>query len=109
MWAIRWFLAVVVILLVFGFALQNTNQLTRVVFLHNVWEYHNVQLWMVIYVSFGLGVLFWLIVSVFQVLQLKSEIRKLKKKNLEMQHELESLRNLPISEEETGFDIKEET
>lgn len=109
MWAVKWVLAVVVILLVFGFALQNTNQETHVVFLRNAWEYQNVQLWMVIYVSFGLGVLFWLAVSIFQVLQLKGEIRKMHKRNLEMQHELESLRNLPISEDDTGFDIKEET
>ncbi len=108
MWAVKWFLAVVVILLVFGFALQNTDQPTKVVFLKNVWEYQNVQLWIVIYISFALGVVFWLVVSVFQVLQLKGDIRKLQKKNLEMQHELENLRNLPISEDDTGFDIKEE-
>lgn len=109
MWAVKWFLAVVVILVVLGFALQNSNEQVKVVFLTNVWQYESVQLWMVIYISFGLGVLFWLIVSVFQVLQLRMEIRKLKKENLEIQHELESLRNLPIGDEESGFDIKEES
>lgn len=109
MWAIRWFLAVVVILMVLGFALQNSNETVDVVFLSNVWQYQNIQLWMVIYVSFGLGVLFWLIVSIFQVLQLKNEIRKLKKNYNEMYQELESLRNLPIEEDDGDFDIKEET
>ncbi|MFQ5640714.1 MAG: lipopolysaccharide assembly LapA domain-containing protein [bacterium] len=108
MWAVKWFLAVVVILLVFGFALQNTQEITDVVFVKNVWQVAKVQLWMVIYLSFGLGVIFWLFVSVFQVLQLKSDIRKLHKKNHEMLHELESLRNLPISEDDAGFGIKEE-
>lgn len=109
MWAVKWFLAAVIILVVLGFALQNSSEQVRVVFIPNVWQYENVQLWMVIYASFGFGVFFWLIVSVFQVLQLKSDIRKLKKANQEMQHELDNLRNLPIGEEDAGFDIKEET
>ncbi|HEX9652956.1 MAG TPA: LapA family protein, partial [bacterium] len=75
----------------------------------NVWQFDNVQLWMVIYAAFGLGVMFWLVVSIFQVVQLKAEIRKLKKANGEMQHELDSLRNLPIGEDDSAFDIKEET
>jgi len=106
MWAIKWFLAVVVILAVLGFALQNSGQDVSVVVLNSVWQG---QLWMVIYASFGLGVLFWLIVSVFQVFQLKGEIRKLMKINHDMQHELDSLRNLPIGEDDMGFDIKDET
>ncbi len=109
MWVIKWILAVVVILVVLGFALANSEQVVTVVFLPNVWQYGNVQLWMVIYASFASGVLFWLIVSVFQVLQLKGEIRRLNKLNNEMQNELDSLRNLPIGEEDTGFDIGEET
>lgn len=108
MWAIKWFLAVVVILMVLGFALQNSNETVDVVFLSNVWQYQSVQLWMVIYISFGLGVLFWLIVSIFQVFQLKNEIRRLKKSYNEMYQELESLRNLPIEEDDADFDIKEE-
>ncbi|RMF58737.1 MAG: LapA family protein [Calditrichaeota bacterium] len=108
MWAIRWFLAVVLILVVLGFALQNSSQEVSVVFVPNVWQYSGVQLWMVIYASFGLGVIFWLIVSVFQVLQLKAEIRRLRRSNEEIQHELDSLRNLPIGDDDTGFDIKEE-
>ncbi|MFQ5864104.1 MAG: lipopolysaccharide assembly LapA domain-containing protein [bacterium] len=109
MWLIKWILAVLVILVILGFALQNSSQEVTVVLFQNVWQYESVQLWMVIYASFAFGVLFWLIVSVFQVLQLKAEIRRLYKANNEMQNELDSLRNLPIGEEDTGFDIREET
>lgn len=109
MWAIKWFLAVVMILVILGFALQNSAQRVDVVFLSGIWQYNNVQLWMVIYASFGLGVLFWLIVSIFQVLELKGVIRKLKKSEVEMQSELDSLRNLSIGEDDTGFDLKEES
>ena len=109
MWAVKWFLAVIMILAVLGFALQNSSQTVSVVFAPvEGWQTDNVQLWMVIYASFGLGVLFWLVVSVFQVLQLKNEIRKLQRSNDEIQNELDSLRNLPIGDDDTGFDIKEE-
>jgi uncharacterized integral membrane protein len=109
MWAVKWVLAVVVILLVLGFALQNTQESVTVVFLSDAWQYQNVQLWIVIYMSFALGVVFWLAVSIFQVMQLKGEIRKLHKSNGEMQLELDSLRNLSIGDDDTGFDLKEET
>ncbi len=108
MWAVKWFLGAVVILVVLGFALQNSAQQVTVVFLSGMWVYQNVQLWIVIYVSFGLGVIFWLIVSVFQVFELKNDIRRLRKTNNEMQNELDNLRNLPISEDDTDFDLKEE-
>ncbi|MFQ5648874.1 MAG: lipopolysaccharide assembly LapA domain-containing protein [bacterium] len=108
MWAIKWFLAVIMILVILGFALQNSSQRVTVVFLADMWRFENVQLWMVIYASFGLGVLFWLVVSIFQVLELKGQIRRLNKTQLEMQSELDSLRNLSIGEDDTGFDLKEE-
>ena len=108
MWIIKWFFAVVLILMVLGFTLQNSGQRVSVVFLENVWQYDAVQLWLVIYASFGLGVLFWLFVSVFQVLQLKNEIRRVRKGNQAIQRELDSLRNLPIGEDDIELDIKEE-
>ena len=67
MWAIKWILAVVIVLMVLGFALQNNQQQANVVFVKGMWEFENVQLWMVIYISFAFGVLFWLVVSIFQV------------------------------------------
>lgn len=108
MWVIKWFFAVVLILVFLGFALYNRQEVS-VIFLSNVLQFQNVQLWMVIYAAFGLGVMFWLVVSIFQVIQLKNEIRKLKRANNEMQRELDSLRNLPIGEDDSAFDIKEET
>ncbi len=108
MWAVKWVLAVLVILVFLGFALNN-KQTVEVVFFGDAWKSPPVQLWVVIYTAFALGVFFWLVVSIFQVFQLKGEIRRMHKKNQELQRELESLRNLPISEEDASFDISEET
>jgi len=107
MWAVKWVLAVLIILVFLGFALNNNQEVT-VRFLGDSWQSPPVQLWLVIYISFALGVFFWLVVSIFQVMQLKGELRRMQKKNQDLQHELESLRNLPISEEDASFDISEE-
>ncbi len=109
MWAVKWFLAVILILMVFGFALQNNDVDQKVTVSFVTWQYNAVPLWLVIYASFGFGVLFWLVVSVFQVLQFKSDIRRLNKSQNELQIELDNLRNLPIGEDDTGFNINEET
>jgi uncharacterized integral membrane protein len=108
MWAIKWILAVIIVLMVLGFALQNNQQQASVVFVSGIWEFENVQLWMVIYISFAFGVLFWLVMSIFQVMQLKREIRRLTRRQQDMHHELDSLRNLSIGEDESQFDIKED-
>ena len=108
MWALKWFLAVIMILVILGFALQNSEERVSILFLQDLWRYDNVQLWMVIYASFALGVLFWLFVSIFQVIELKTVIRKLKREQLEMQSELDSLRNLSIGDDDTGFGLKQE-
>ena len=97
------------ILVILGFALQNSAQTVTVVLLADMWRYDGVQLWMVIYISFGLGLLFWLVVSIFQVMELRGVIRKLTKTQQEIQSELDSLRNLSISEDEAGFGLKEDT
>ncbi len=108
MWAVKWVLAVILILMVFGFTLQNNNVDQKVAVYFVTWEYTAVPLWLVMYASFGFGVLFWLIVSGFQVLQFKSEISRLNKSQNELQIELDNLRNLPIGEDDTGFNINEE-
>jgi hypothetical protein len=44
--------------------------------------------------------LVWFLVAVFHELQLRSEIRQVRKENKKLQAELTALRNLPLEEEE---------
>jgi uncharacterized integral membrane protein len=99
MWILRWVVSAVVILAVLGFALQNTTQTVTVVFLQGMWQSPPLPLWVVIYLSFGAGVLFWLLVSIFQVFQLKGEIRRIRRDNARLKKELDDLRNISIEEE----------
>jgi uncharacterized integral membrane protein len=99
MWILRWVVSAVIILVVLGFALQNTEETVTVVFLRGMWESQPLPVWVVIYLSFGAGVLFWLLASIFQVFQLKSEIRRMRRENSKLKNELDDLRNISIEEE----------
>ncbi len=96
MWALRWIFTVVVILLILGFALQNTTQEVAVVFLKGKIETGPLPIWLIVYASFGLGMIFWLFFSIFQVLALKNEMRKMRASNTQLRKELDNLRNLSI-------------
>ena len=56
MWILRWFFAAGFIILGIGFAMQNADQLVTISLLH--WKSQNTPLWVVMYLSFALGVIF---------------------------------------------------
>lgn len=101
MWVVRWMLSAVIILFVLGFAVQNNDpaQQVSLVFLKGKWETEPLPIWLITYASFAVGVLFWLIVSIFQVFQLRSQIRQVRKENKSIRQELDGLRNLSIDED----------
>jgi uncharacterized integral membrane protein len=100
MWILRWVLQVLVILILIYFGAMNTEAVT-VKFKSN-WEFQT-QLWLVMYVSFAVGMLAWLLGSIFKILQFKTDIRKLNKENSTLKKELDKLRNISIEEEATDI------
>ncbi|HDP98141.1 MAG TPA: LapA family protein [bacterium] len=99
MWIVRWIFWVLALLFLILFATQNTNQSVTVEFFK--WRSLPIPLWIVMYLSFLVGIIVWFIGSVFKVIQLKNENRKLHKQNQMLKKELDELRNIPI-DEETG-------
>jgi uncharacterized integral membrane protein len=106
MWIIKWIFSAVIILVVLGFALQNQTEKVSLTFVTDRYVTEPIPVWLVVYASFGVGVLFWLFVSISQVIQLKLEVRRVRKDNERLRKELDGLRNLSIEEElvipETG-------
>ncbi|MBN1153657.1 LapA family protein [candidate division KSB1 bacterium] len=100
MWIIRWIVWVLLILFVIYFGAENSSQTVQISFLK--WETKPLQLWIVMYLCFGAGILVWLFASIFKVLQAKNEIRKLNKENTSLKKEIYSLRNISIEEETSG-------
>ncbi len=99
MWILKWIAAAVVIIVVVGFTLQNNSQEVSVIFIKGKYETGPVPVWVIVYLSFTLGVIFWLFFSIFQVLSLKMQMRKLRSENQRIQRELDNLRNLSIETE----------
>lgn len=97
MWIVRWIFSVLIILVILGFALQNQDQKVTVRIVD--WVSPEMPLYMLFYIAFGLGMITWLLVSIFKTLRLQTEIRRLKKDNKSLKEELDRLRNISVEEE----------
>jgi len=98
MWIVRWIFWILAILFLILFATQNDAETVNVVFAK--WQTKNpIPLWIVMYISFLVGILVWFVGSIFKILQLKTDVRKTKKENDVLRKELDELRNIPIEEE----------
>lgn len=97
MWIIKWILLLAVILLVIFFAGENAEQEVQI----NFWGWQSAPLlvWQVMFISFACGMIVWLGVSIIRIIQLKNEIRGLKKENTKLRDELDHLRNVTIEED----------
>lgn len=106
MWIAKWILGALLIIVILGFAFQNQHQMVQV----HVWNWISPELplYLIVYVGFSLGILTWLMVSIFKIMQLKVESRQLKKENDQLTDELNRLRNLSV-EEAFETDLTEET
>ncbi|MBC8204323.1 LapA family protein [bacterium] len=97
MWIIRWSLIVIVMLLILGFSLQNQDQ--RVIIRFGSYTTPEMPVYFALYISFALGVFVFLLISIYNLLQLKGEISRHRKENRKLREELDRLRNLTIEEE----------
>lgn len=102
MWIIRWIFWVIVLLFVIYFAIQNATQTVNIEFYK--WRSTNLPLLFVMFISFAFGILVWLVESVFKVLKLKSEVRKVNNENVVLRKELDELRNIPLEEDSDSID-----
>lgn len=97
MWIIKWILSVFFILFIIYFGAENSTQIVYVEFLNR--RSPELQLWMVMYLSFGVGMLTSLFGSILKIVQIKTEVRKKNKENFTLRKELDNLRNITIEEE----------
>ncbi|MDZ7372524.1 MAG: LapA family protein [candidate division KSB1 bacterium] len=98
MWILRWVFGSLILLVIVGFALQNTEQQVSIRFL--TWETPNLPLWVFLYAAFAFGVLTWLLLSISRFLSLQAEVRRAQREAKRLREELDRLRNLAIEEEE---------
>ena len=97
MWIIRWIVSAILVILIIGFAMQNTDVMVPVKF----WKWQtstDLPLWVVMYASFVTGMLFWVVISIIQMVGLRSENRAQKKEVKKLKDELNRLRNVSVEE-----------
>ncbi len=108
MWILKWIFWVIVLFVIIIFVTQNVDFLkeaNKLGFLF--WETKEpIPIWVVMFISFAVGVLIWLVGSIFKVLELKSEVRKVSKENVVLKKELNELRNIPIDEDSDSTEIE---
>lgn len=100
MWIVKMVLSVLLMLFLVFFASENAQQEVQIQFWK--WESDLLPLWLVMFFAFAAGVIVWLAVTIFKIIQMNSEIRRLKKENKKISGELDHLRSVSI-EEETKF------
>lgn len=97
MWILKWILIVIAVIFVIGFAMQNADVTVPIKFYK--WEtIQDLPLWLVMYLAFIAGMVFWLLVSIYQVLSLRSENRKQQKRIKKLEQELNQLRNVSVED-----------
>ncbi|MDZ7332976.1 MAG: lipopolysaccharide assembly protein LapA domain-containing protein [candidate division KSB1 bacterium] len=101
MWIVKWFFWVIVLFMLILFITQNVDflkQAHKLQFLF--WETKEaIPIWVVMFISFAVGVLIWMVGSIFKVIELKATVKKVSKENIALKKELNELRNIPIDEE----------
>lgn len=97
MWILRWIFGAVLIILILGFSLQNQNQTVSIQLLN--WHSPVLPLYLYLYFAFGGGMLFWTLISAFNIFKMKGEMHKVEKENRRLKKELDRLRNVDIEEE----------
>ena len=103
MWAIRTFFIIVLIVLVVGFSIYNSQERVSV----NLYgkEYIEVPMIFVGFWALVIGMILSFVLGVSYYFKMHSELRNMKKENKRLMDEVTALRNLPLEEEKEGLEI----
>jgi uncharacterized integral membrane protein len=98
MWIIRTFLIIILIVLVVGFSIYNSDEKISV----NLYgqEYVDVPMIFVAFWALVIGMLISFVLGVSYYFKMHAERRSLKKENKKLMDEVTALRNLPLEEAE---------
>jgi len=88
---------VVVLIALLGFSLQNQEQ--RVYIKVGTYTSPEMPLYFALYLAFALGIFVFFLISIYNLIQLKSQIARQKRSNRKLREELDRLRNLSLDED----------
>ena len=98
MWVLRTFLIIILIVLVVGFSIYNSDERISV----NLYgqEYIDVPMIFVAFWALVIGMLISFVLGVSYYFKMHAELRSLRKENKKLTDEVTALRNLPLEETE---------
>jgi uncharacterized integral membrane protein len=102
MWIIRTLFIVIILILLLGFAVQNAYQRVSINILSK--QYANVPMIVVLFLAFVIGILVWLIFTIFQYFKMQADIYQERKRSRRLTEEIKALRNRPLQEVEENPD-----
>ena len=105
MWIFRWIIIFIFIVLIIWFAIENADQKVTIKLFKYVFT--DVPLVLVMFESFILGVIVWFLVSLFQNLKLKVQLKSIKNINTQLEKELKEMKDT-LSEQNDDNIIEEE-
>ncbi|MFZ5433402.1 MAG: LapA family protein [Calditrichota bacterium] len=97
MWILRWLFAIVVLFFLVGFLSQNSDQIVSVQFMN--WKSPELPLSYALFLAGAIGYALCLLVALLNQLRLRSQLAGLRRKNRELQIELDRLRNFALEGE----------
>lgn len=96
MWIVRWTLIGIMIIIILGFALQNTENMVSI----TIWDWRSgeIPVYLVIYVAFAAGMLVFLLATAVYQIQHATELRRCRREIRRLQEELDRMRTISLEE-----------
>ena len=98
MWVVRMLLTLVLVVIVTGFAMQNSGEHATVTLWQKTIVFYEVPLVLLLFEAFVLGAVVWFVVSIFHEIALRRQIRKLKRENSDLNQEIAGLHSISLRE-----------
>jgi uncharacterized integral membrane protein len=97
-WVVKMLLTLILVVIVTGFAMLNSAERATVTIWPKTVVFFEVPLVILLFEAFVLGAVVWFIVSVFHEISLRSQIRKLKRENSDLNQEIAGLHSISLQE-----------
>ena len=98
MWVVKMLLALILVVVVTGFAMLNSAERATVTVWPHRLVFYDVPVVILLFEAFVLGAVVWFIVSVFHEISLRRQIRKLKRENADLNQEIAGLHSISLQE-----------
>jgi uncharacterized integral membrane protein len=91
-------LTLILVVIVTGFAMLNSAERATVKLWPDSLIFYEVPLVLLLFEAFVLGAVVWFVVSIFHEVTLRSQIRKLKRENADLNQEIAGLHSISLQE-----------